>query len=424
MKKSKEDFFEQMRTYKTDTLVFDVICAGIMVIGLSIAYMLIALVERGKIQYSKIVLICVIICTIITLFAILAYFTVSFTKNGIRFLSGDFFAGLKSLFIIVVPICILLVIIYITLPSVRDFLNHVFTILATVVVGVLTMMGVHYSITRQQIAKNEENNLIFSISDKPDGLNNFALSNSYGNKSVQINLKNVSNNYGYLIGLYRICGCDVHQIGGPLPYLSIEPQSGYSITNIKMNFGDDQLMIVYKDISENYYYLLISSNYQNIESSGKCNMSFLKSRLAMTSKLEKSRQDTTGHSSDSSSISDDLLRDYDSSITERKEKTKPIYTVKKDGFDLISSEEGEILTDEVLLSKLRKERNRLSKENKMKAYMIFNNQQLVAMATYKPEDELSFIAIYGLGKKKYEMYGNIFLPIVSEHEKTKNNDPS
>ncbi len=37
------------------------------------------------------------------------------------------------------------------------------------------------------------------------------------------------------------------------------------------------------------------------------------------------------------------------------------------------------------------------------------------MATYKPYDELSFISIYGLGKKKYELYGKIFIQIIIDH---------
>ena len=46
--------------------------------------------------------------------------------------------------------------------------------------------------------------------------------------------------------------------------------------------------------------------------------------------------------------------------------------------------------------------------------MIFNNQQLVAIATYKPSNKEEFISIYGLGEKKYELYGVQMIEIVKE----------
>ena len=51
--------------------------------------------------------------------------------------------------------------------------------------------------------------------------------------------------------------------------------------------------------------------------------------------------------------------------------------------------------------------------------MIFNNQQLVALATYKPKDENSFISIYGLGQKKYDFYGELFIHIIISYEELK-----
>ena len=62
-------------------------------------------------------------------------------------------------------------------------------------------------------------------------------------------------------------------------------------------------------------------------------------------------------------------------------------------------------SDIELLEKLKKERLKISRESKTKAYMIFNNQQLVAIATYKPMNKNEFISIYGLGERKYELYG-------------------
>ena len=53
---------------------------------------------------------------------------------------------------------------------------------------------------------------------------------------------------------------------------------------------------------------------------------------------------------------------------------------------------------------------------KIKTYLIFTNQQLVALATYKPENETNFISIYGLGKKKYDMYGDRIIQIIENYK--------
>ncbi|MDE5552924.1 MAG: HRDC domain-containing protein [Malacoplasma sp.] len=305
----------------------------------------------------------------------------------------------------------MLLIFYLAIPQWREFLPSIFTISTTMAVAILTIMGVHYNIAKQQLEKNDRKNLIFALSEE-ETANNFDIRNSLGNQTIQLKLKNISDNFGYIIGLYRICGCDAHQIGDELPYFPIRPQTTYSISNIKLNFGDDQLIIVYTDISNNFYYLLISSNYQYIESAGKCDMDFLNWRLDMTEKSEQKSKNKLFKQKSTEQITDEEF------ILRRKEETKPNNTIRENGFDLIISSDGSISTDINLLNKLKKERIRIAKEQKVKAYMVFNNQQLVAMATYKPHDELSFISIYGLGKKKFELYGEIFLPIIAEHNST------
>ena len=52
--------------------------------------------------------------------------------------------------------------------------------------------------------------------------------------------------------------------------------------------------------------------------------------------------------------------------------------------------------------------------------MIFNNQQLVALATYKPKNREEFISLYGLGQIKYELYGERMISLIKETE-SKNN---
>lgn len=89
-------------------------------------------------------------------------------------------------------------------------------------------------------------------------------------------------------------------------------------------------------------------------------------------------------------------------------KTK-IEQIQDEGFDIITDDEGNIITDITLLKRLREKRAILAKESNVPAYVIMNNNALVNLATYHPISKEEFISLYGLGEKKYEKYGEIFI---------------
>jgi len=71
--------------------------------------------------------------------------------------------------------------------------------------------------------------------------------------------------------------------------------------------------------------------------------------------------------------------------------------------------------DEELFEHLRKKRKDLADEFNVPPYVIFSDRSLTEMATKYPQDESSFLNITGVGIRKLESYGNIFLSIIKSY---------
>lgn len=65
-----------------------------------------------------------------------------------------------------------------------------------------------------------------------------------------------------------------------------------------------------------------------------------------------------------------------------------------------------------LLTELKKLRSSISREEKMPAYIIFNDKSLKAMASELPVTENQFLSISGVGMAKMEKYGEEFMDII------------
>ena len=231
--------------------------------------------------------------------------------------------------------------------------------------------------------------------------------------SIDICIRNISDNFGFLCGVYRICGCDLYSIEDKLPYFPIAPKKSYIVKNISYKTGDDQLILIYKDIEEKYYYIhmrILSNHKFEIMRIDLCNMSFISERLKVTKRMEEKLK-----SKKSKKIITKSEAELEEIISMNKENTKPIYTKFFNGYELITDVDGNEITDQMLLDKLKEARLVIAKENRVKEYIIFNNQQLVALATYKPINYESFISIYGLGEGKYNLYGEQFIEIIKKH---------
>lgn len=91
-----------------------------------------------------------------------------------------------------------------------------------------------------------------------------------------------------------------------------------------------------------------------------------------------------------------------------KIKKDTVKYVNRNGFMLITDEEGNVLTDEKLLQYLYDFRfNTLIP-------VIISNKALVSMATYKPSTKEEFISLAGLGEKIYDKCGEIFLKAIHD----------
>ncbi len=223
-------------------------------------------------------------------------------------------------------------------------------------------MGVHYTLVQQKNERIDKNNLVFELYENEDPGSIYNLKNSCGNLSLQLKIKNISDNYGYTIGLFKICGCAIYPMGDSFPYWAVSPKSCIAISEIRVNNGDDQLILVHKALGENYYYLLLSisgKKINTIEKAGKCDFEFLQNAIRETDKTEK-----TVNVFQENFTTKKALMTQRKEIKERKEATRPNKNPIQDGFGLIISANGEPLTDIKLLFALRKERSRLAEKKK------------------------------------------------------------
>lgn len=86
-----------------------------------------------------------------------------------------------------------------------------------------------------------------------------------------------------------------------------------------------------------------------------------------------------------------------------------------DGFKVLVSSEGELITDLELLKKLRTFRVDVAREKKLPAYCILQNKALVSLATEKPTTFEELRTANGIGAKTVELYGAKLLEIIVQH---------
>ena len=79
------------------------------------------------------------------------------------------------------------------------------------------------------------------------------------------------------------------------------------------------------------------------------------------------------------------------------------------------SQRGEIVCDETLFERLRQLRKRLADERNVPAYIVFSDVSLRQMARDLPKDKKEFRNISGVGEKKLEDLGDIFLSEIAEY---------
>ncbi|RDI48064.1 DNA helicase RecQ [Aquicella lusitana] len=73
--------------------------------------------------------------------------------------------------------------------------------------------------------------------------------------------------------------------------------------------------------------------------------------------------------------------------------------------------------DRGLFEKLRALRKRLAEKMGVAPFIIFSDVSLIEMSAYFPASEAEFLTINGVGQKKLENYGQLFLKAIQEHKK-------
>lgn len=68
-----------------------------------------------------------------------------------------------------------------------------------------------------------------------------------------------------------------------------------------------------------------------------------------------------------------------------------------------------------LFEKLRYKRKQLAEEQNMPAYLIFSDATLLEMAHSKPTTKSAMLAVSGVGKVKFERYGDAFLAVIRQN---------
>jgi ATP-dependent DNA helicase RecQ len=93
--------------------------------------------------------------------------------------------------------------------------------------------------------------------------------------------------------------------------------------------------------------------------------------------------------------------------------TKPVAAPK-----LGRERAGEIACDEALFERLRQLRKNLADQRSVPPYIVFSDVALRQMARYYPANERDFARISGVGQRKLEEFGGIFLGEIATHLQT------
>lgn len=88
--------------------------------------------------------------------------------------------------------------------------------------------------------------------------------------------------------------------------------------------------------------------------------------------------------------------------------------IEKEGFEVIVDEDGELLTDWILLMKLKDCRNTIAFRDGIPRFAVAKNKWLVLLATYKPKDENDCLQIKGLPPEFYPKYGKELIGILNQ----------
>ena len=89
--------------------------------------------------------------------------------------------------------------------------------------------------------------------------------------------------------------------------------------------------------------------------------------------------------------------------------------IENEVFRIVVDSEGNTLTDMELLGLLRAMRTRVAMEKELPSYYLLHNNILVLIATDKPTTREELMSISGFGIRKWEVWGDEILKVVSAY---------
>jgi ATP-dependent DNA helicase RecQ len=72
-------------------------------------------------------------------------------------------------------------------------------------------------------------------------------------------------------------------------------------------------------------------------------------------------------------------------------------------------------TDKALFQLLKEKRTKIAQEKGVPPYIVFSDKTLKDMSLLKPRNNDEFLLVSGVGEKKMEVYGRLFLPVIREY---------
>ena len=72
-------------------------------------------------------------------------------------------------------------------------------------------------------------------------------------------------------------------------------------------------------------------------------------------------------------------------------------------------------SDRTLFKILKDKRTEIARENGVPPYIIFSDKTLKDMSVLKPRNNDEFLLVSGVGEKKMEVYGPLFLPVIESY---------
>lgn len=293
-RKKREDFFDDMKNYKDRKYMRICLYLVLFAVLFLVTGTIIRCLYVAKVIISKWAILAFVILLLFALYLSALGLCVLIAKNNEEFAAGKFSGGIRNIVFLFIIATVIIIMLIIFLPEeYQSYMPSLIAATVAILAAALAIMGVHYTETKKREARTYKNTLIFIHERATDAAQEYKLEREIDCKYTSLCLKNISDNFGWFCGIYRIDKCNIYQVGKDITYFPIAPNLSYTIKNIGYQETRDQLILVYKDIEDVHYYIhfrVISARKIEIIKTDTCDIGFIHMRLKETAQMQdKSR---------------------------------------------------------------------------------------------------------------------------------------